>query len=170
MATANNTVASSNVAECSICLSPLSQPGMDVFTTSCQHQFHFQCLAKNVQAQNAECPLCRAHLASLAQLINGSPIASAAVPSEKAPLELTPSIPTQPTSRSSGLWSTLQRSISRVFSGRKTHQVDLTLPRLRVSGFPPDWLVQSICTTAHISYPFKSCLAFQLWSFRGRPC
>ena len=118
MATSNNAVASSNVAECSICLSPLSQPNMDIFTTSCQHQFHFQCLAKNVQAQNAECPLCRTHLASLAQLINGSPAASVTIPSQKAPLELSQSIPTQPTSRSSGLWSTLRRSISRVFSGR----------------------------------------------------
>ena len=111
--------ASNNVVECSICLSPLSQPGMDVFTTSCQHAFHFQCLAKNVQAQNNECPLCRKHLDSLVQLINGLPAVSTTVPSQNVPVQQLPSTPTPSTPTNDGLWATLTGSLSRLFSGRQ---------------------------------------------------
>jgi hypothetical protein len=112
--------ASNDAVECSICLSPLSQLGMDVFTTSCQHKFHFQCLAKNVQAQNAECPLCRAHLTALAQLIDVSPGALAATPSQNVPLQQSSPIPAQPTSRNSGLWTTLRKSFRRLTSRTTT--------------------------------------------------
>jgi len=54
---------------CSICLGALVQPGMDLFKTACQHQFHFVCLIKSVEAQNHECPLCRTRLDSLSSII-----------------------------------------------------------------------------------------------------
>lgn len=54
--------------DCSICLSALA-PGLAILTLSCNHKFHFQCLASSIQAQNKECPLCRATIdASIAQL------------------------------------------------------------------------------------------------------
>ncbi|CAF1017086.1 unnamed protein product [Adineta steineri] len=58
--------------DCSICLSTLA-PGTVLLTLSCNHKFHLQCLASNVQAQNKQCPLCRATIdASIVQLLAGS--------------------------------------------------------------------------------------------------
>jgi hypothetical protein len=55
--------------DCSICLSALA-PGSAILTLSCNHKFHFQCLASSIQAQNKECPLCRATIdAPIAQLL-----------------------------------------------------------------------------------------------------
>jgi hypothetical protein len=43
-----------------------------MLTLSCNHKFHLQCLASNIQAQNKECPLCRATIdASVVQLLAG---------------------------------------------------------------------------------------------------
>lgn len=50
---------SSNTADdCSICLSDLA-PGSALLTLACNHKFHLQCLALNIQASNNTCPLCR---------------------------------------------------------------------------------------------------------------
>jgi hypothetical protein len=44
-----------------------------MLTLSCNHKFHLQCLASNIQAQNKECPLCRTAIdASVVQLFVGS--------------------------------------------------------------------------------------------------
>ncbi|CAF4720030.1 unnamed protein product [Rotaria socialis] len=59
------------VDDCTICLNALA-PGTALLTLSCSHQFHLQCLASSIQAQNNECPLCRATLdASIVQLLAG---------------------------------------------------------------------------------------------------
>ncbi|CAM4754292.1 unnamed protein product [Rotaria magnacalcarata] len=59
------------VDDCTICLNALA-PGNALLTLSCTHQFHLQCLASSIQAQNKECPLCRATLdASIVQLLSG---------------------------------------------------------------------------------------------------
>ncbi len=88
----------SNIAdECSICLIPLSQQGLDIFTTACQHQFHFQCLAKNVQARNNECPLCRTRLDSLVNILNASSNTVTPVPIENEPVQQVTPIQTIPT-------------------------------------------------------------------------
>ena len=81
---------------CSICLSPLTQSGKDLYTTSCQHRFHFECLAKSVQAQNNECPLCRAHLDTLTTLLRPAPVPNVQRPSR--------------------LWRTLSRSVDSAYN------------------------------------------------------
>jgi hypothetical protein len=102
--------ASNNVDECSICLSPLKEQGLDIFTTACQHQFHFKCLAKNIQAQNNECPLCRTHLDSLVNILNVSSNTATSVPIQVTPIQTT-SAPAHNT----GIWGTLTRSLSNAF-------------------------------------------------------
>ena len=57
MATSPNPSAQ-NTDDCTICLNSLA-PGTTVLTLSCNHKFHLQCLAANIQASNEECPLCR---------------------------------------------------------------------------------------------------------------
>ena len=47
-----------NVDDCTICLNSLA-PGTALLTLSCNHKFHLECLASNIQASNQECPLCR---------------------------------------------------------------------------------------------------------------
>lgn len=129
MATANETTSQTTDDECSICLVPLSQPGLDKYTTACQHQFHFQCLAKNIQAQNNECPLCRTHLSSLVNILNASANTVTVIPAENvlvqqaAPIEQ--AVPVQATqtqpvttletasqNTSAGIWNTLTHSLS----------------------------------------------------------
>jgi hypothetical protein len=67
----SNTTPSNTTDDCSICLNALV-PGSPMLTLSCNHKFHLQCLASNVQAQNKECPLCRAVIdASVVQLLAG---------------------------------------------------------------------------------------------------
>jgi hypothetical protein len=69
--TATNATLSNTTDDCSICLNALA-PGSPMLTLSCNHKFHLQCLASNVQAQNKECPLCRATIdASVVQLLTG---------------------------------------------------------------------------------------------------
>ena len=92
-----------NIDLCSICLSPLVQSGKDLYTTTCQHQFHFECLTKNIQAQNNECPLCRTLLNSLVDVIH-KPAQSPAPPVQVL-------IQTSPPSTTTGIWSTLRRSM-----------------------------------------------------------
>jgi hypothetical protein len=87
MATANDSNTSNAADECSICLVPLSQQGLDLFTTACHHQFHFQCLAKNVQAQNNECPLCRAPLDSLVSILKATSNIITPVPIDNVPVQ-----------------------------------------------------------------------------------
>jgi hypothetical protein len=116
MATSNESKTSNTVEECSICLSPLSQQGLDIFTTACQHQFHFQCLAKNIQAQNNECPLCRIRLDSLVNILNASPNTATSVPIQNAPTQQVAPIQTAPVTNSSGLWATLTKRLSNMFS------------------------------------------------------
>jgi hypothetical protein len=96
MATSNDSDTSNTAEECSICLIPLSQQGLDIFTTACQHQFHFQCLAKNVQARNNECPLCRTRLDSLVNILNASSNAVTPVPIDNVPVEQVAPIQTIP--------------------------------------------------------------------------
>lgn len=63
---------SNNEDMCTICLSALAV-GTPILTLSCNHKFHLQCLAQNVQAQNKECPLCRDSLdPSIIQLLSGA--------------------------------------------------------------------------------------------------
>lgn len=57
MATSPNPSAQ-NTDDCTICLNSLA-PGTTLLTLSCNHKFHLQCLAANIQASNEECPLCR---------------------------------------------------------------------------------------------------------------
>jgi hypothetical protein len=64
-------MSSNTTDDCSICLNALA-PGSPLLTLSCSHKFHLQCLASNLQAQNKECPLCRAAIdASVVQLLAG---------------------------------------------------------------------------------------------------
>ncbi len=66
-------MSSNTTDDCSICLNALA-PGSPLLTLSCNHKFHLQCLASNVQAQNKECPLCRSAIdASVVQLLAGPP-------------------------------------------------------------------------------------------------
>lgn len=105
MATPNESQVSNTAEECSICLSSLTQSGLDVFTTACQHKFHFQCLAKNIQAQNNECPLCRTRLESLVNILNSTS-------------NTIPVVPVQPSSSTDtrGIWATLTRSFSNALT------------------------------------------------------
>jgi hypothetical protein len=138
MATSNDSDTSNTAEECSICLIPLSQQGLDIFTTACQHQFHFQCLAKNVQARNNECPLCRSRLDSLVNILNASSNAVTPVPIDNVPVEqvapiqtipiqqVTPiqttpiqqvaTIQTAPVENNTGVWGTLTQSVKNAFS------------------------------------------------------
>ena len=95
MATANESDNQITGDECSICLVPLSQQGLDIYTTACHHQFHFQCLAKNVQAQNNECPLCRTRLDSLVNILNVSATTATPVPTENVPVQQATPTPVQ---------------------------------------------------------------------------
>jgi hypothetical protein len=107
---------SNNVDECSICLSPLKEQGLDIFTTACQHQFHFKCLAKNIQAQNNECPLCRTHLDSLVNILNASSNTATSVPIQNIPIQQAAPVQTTPApAHNTGIWGTLTRSLSNAF-------------------------------------------------------
>ncbi|UJR27383.1 hypothetical protein I4U23_008673 [Adineta vaga] len=114
MTEANISQTSNPSDECSICLSSLTQQGLDVFTTACQHQFHFQCLVKNIQAKNNECPLCRTRLDSLADVLN-------ATSNNTVQQTITQNIISPPTTtpvpvNNAGIWNTLTRSLSSAFS------------------------------------------------------
>ncbi|CAF1218627.1 unnamed protein product [Rotaria sordida] len=109
MSTPKNS-SNSDTDVCSICLGALVQPGMDLFKTACQHQFHFVCLAKSVEAQNHECPLCRTRLDSLSQIIQTP------VQSTSAPVQVPIQAAATPSSTASGFWSTLRRSLSNAYS------------------------------------------------------
>jgi len=137
MATANESDNPNTGDECSICLIPLSQPGLDIYTTACHHQFHFQCLAKNVQAQNNECPLCRTPLDSLFNILNTTKTTTTPVPTENVPIQQVeppqpqliqqiPSLETVPMQQAApiqtapaanpiGVWNTLTKSFRNAF-------------------------------------------------------
>ena len=70
MASVSSTSPSGSTADdCSICLNALAA-GTTLLTLSCNHKFHLQCLASNVQAHNNQCPLCRTALdTSLIQML-----------------------------------------------------------------------------------------------------
>ena len=57
------TIASNNPSQatddCTVCLNSLTS-GSPILTLSCNHKFHFKCITLNIQANNHECPLCRA--------------------------------------------------------------------------------------------------------------
>jgi hypothetical protein len=135
MATATDSDTSNAGDECSICLVPLSQQGLDIFTTACHHQFHFQCLAKNVQAQNSECPLCRTHLDSLVNILKATSNSIIPVPTETVPVQQVAPIQTIPTQQAAplpmqqgaplptastvddaGVWNALTKSLRNAFS------------------------------------------------------
>ncbi len=82
-------MSSNTTDECSICLNALA-PGSPLLTLSCNHKFHLQCLASNLQAQNRECPLCRATVdASIVQLLTRPPPPPPpAIPSPLPPLPI----------------------------------------------------------------------------------
>ena len=44
---------------CSICLSTFTSLTENFCTTSCNHCFHFSCIAKHIESEKNECPLCR---------------------------------------------------------------------------------------------------------------
>ena len=122
MATANDTDNSNINDECSICLVPLSQQGLDIFTTACHHQFHFQCLAKNIQAQNNECPLCRTGLDSLVNILNASSNTATPVPTDNVPVQQVAPIQTVPIQQqvpvqsasppnNTGVWNSLTHTL-----------------------------------------------------------
>ncbi|CAF3833932.1 unnamed protein product [Rotaria sp. Silwood1] len=94
---------------------------MDLFKTACQHQFHFVCLTKSVEAQNHECPLCRTRLDSLSRVIQ-TPVQSTSAPVH---------VPTQaagtPSSTASRFWSTLRRSLSNAYSWAANGTTELAL-------------------------------------------
>jgi hypothetical protein len=102
-------LSSSDGDVCSICLSALAQPGMDIFKTACQHQFHFACLVKSVAAQNHECPLCRTRLDALSNIIQ------APVPNVVAPVQ-SPSQAVTSSTATDGIWSTMRRSVGNAFN------------------------------------------------------
>ncbi|CAF1369809.1 unnamed protein product [Rotaria magnacalcarata] len=116
MATTNAYEISNTLEECSICLSPLTQQGMDVYTTACLHKFHFQCLAKNVRARNNECPLCRAHLGSLVDILNATSTPTSPVPIQNIPTPTPEPTQTQPPVTNTGVWGTLTKTMSNAFS------------------------------------------------------
>ena len=65
-------MASNATDDCSICLNNLA-PGSALLTLACNHKFHLQCLASNVQAQNKTCPLCRVAIdPSVSKLLSGT--------------------------------------------------------------------------------------------------
>lgn len=111
---------------CSICLSSLIQSGKDLYTTSCQHRFHFECLAKSVQAQNDECPLCRTRLDTLSTLLRSATVATTvATPTPRPTPALIQPRPISAVQRSSGLWNTLRRSVASAYrriSGTPNHE------------------------------------------------
>lgn len=107
--------------ECSICLVSLTQPGLDVFTTACQHRFHFQCLAKNIQARNNECPLCRTQLESLVNILNATSTNNTNQQQNSIllpPIAVQTPIPVRNISSSThtGLWQTMTKSFRNLFS------------------------------------------------------
>ncbi|CAM4862840.1 unnamed protein product [Rotaria socialis] len=115
MATANYSQTSNTLEECSICLSPLTQQGVDVYTTACLHKFHFQCLVKNVQARNNECPLCRAHLDSLVDILNATSTAASTQAIQNIPTPIPAPTQAQPPATNTGVWATLTKSMSNAF-------------------------------------------------------
>ena len=44
---------------CSICLSNFTSLTENFCTTSCNHCFHLSCIAKHIESEKNECPLCR---------------------------------------------------------------------------------------------------------------
>ncbi|CAF1185361.1 unnamed protein product [Adineta ricciae] len=57
--------------DCSICLNSLTSNSI-LLTLTCNHRFHLQCLASNIQARNNVCPLCRSAIdATAVQLLAG---------------------------------------------------------------------------------------------------
>lgn len=75
--------------DCTICLTSLTS-GTPLLTLSCNHKFHFQCLALNIQARNKECPLCRAAIDEpVVQLLG-----NASQPSTQVQQTSQPQIPT----------------------------------------------------------------------------
>lgn len=80
---------SSEADICSICISSLVPSGKDIFTTTCGHKFHFDCLIKSVASQNHECPLCRTRLDALTNLIGSTASAAPAqtIQQRRGPLE-----------------------------------------------------------------------------------
>ena len=116
MAESNNSETSNIKEECPICLGSLAQQGLDVFTTACQHKFHFQCLVNNIQAQNNECPLCRTRLDSLVSILSSSSNSPVSMRGQQTQVQVVPPVPTTQHGDSGGVWATLSRSISNVFS------------------------------------------------------
>ena len=122
MASSNDCVTSATVDDCSICLTRLVRPDRDIFTTTCKHQFHFQCLAKNIQAKNNECPLCRTRLDSLTDILNNTQSNISQRHSVQSIKQAQASSPTPASSRR--VWSTLTRSLSNAFG-----YISRSLPR-----------------------------------------
>ena len=170
MATANEPDSQAIGDECSICLVPLSQPGLDKYTTACQHQFHFQCLAKNIQARNNECPLCRTHLDSLVNILNASantttptPLENIAVqqaaPIQQAvPIQATQtqqvtSTETPPLNTSTGVWKTLTQSFSNAFGWLSSSASNTSQPSTTQKKKTSSWRVSFIYNKKKNDYP-----------------
>ncbi|CAF1924119.1 unnamed protein product [Rotaria magnacalcarata] len=111
MTTADYSQTSNILQECSICLSPLAQQSVDVYTTTCQHKFHFQRLVKNIQARNNVCPLCRTRLDTLVDILNGSVTATGSVFTQNIPTSIFTQTLIQPTVRKTGIWAKLTKPI-----------------------------------------------------------
>ena len=52
-------VSNANMQSCSICLSNFTSLTENFCTTSCNHCFHLSCIAKHIESEKNECPLCR---------------------------------------------------------------------------------------------------------------
>ncbi|CAF1361734.1 unnamed protein product [Adineta steineri] len=112
----------SNIDEaCSICLSPLTQRDLDVFTTTCRHKFHFQCLTKHIRAKNNQCPLCGTRLNSLVNILNCSSTITTTTTNKtplairNVPIQEVASIQTIPSTNRKNTWTKLTKSLSNVF-------------------------------------------------------
>lgn len=54
-----NTNLKSDTETCSICLNNFNSTTENYCTTSCNHCFHFSCIAKHIGTNKTQCPLCR---------------------------------------------------------------------------------------------------------------
>ncbi|CAF3666912.1 unnamed protein product [Rotaria socialis] len=98
MAMANYSQTSNTLEECSICLSPLAQQSID-----------------NIQARNNVCPLCRARLDSLVDILNGPVTATGSVLTQNIPTPILTRTLIPLTVRKTGIWAKLTKPITNAF-------------------------------------------------------
>src|SRR5690348_2852128 len=74
-------------SECPICLNGMAT-GAALFTTSCGHQFHFDCIKDSILHNNLQCPLCRGPVNQLTRVLTPAiaPAPAAVTPPNTLPL------------------------------------------------------------------------------------